>query len=213
MKIVPAILADNVDDFLSRLRQAESFAEYVQIDLMDGNFVPTLSFPPEKINSIRTSLSFEMHLMVRHPSAYISTIKNPGLKKVIYHFESEVKHIDFIKQINDRGIQVGLAVKPETGLEEFRDIAERVDTVLFLTVDPGYYGSPFKPEVLDKIAETRKIFPRKTISVDGGVSLENLEEFLKRGVDYVCIGSRIFLGDDPAENYKEFLDKLSVLNK
>ena len=77
MKIVPAVLAENADDFLLRLKQAESFAEYVQIDMMDGVFVPTISFPPERISNLITSLSFEIHLMVKHPSAYIAPLHNP----------------------------------------------------------------------------------------------------------------------------------------
>ena len=105
MKIVPALLAENADDFILRLKQAESFADYIQIDMMDGIFVPTNSFPPERINNVVTSLSFEIHLMVKHPSAFTAPIHNPGLKKVLFHFESDVKHLDFIRQMRERGIE------------------------------------------------------------------------------------------------------------
>jgi ribulose-phosphate 3-epimerase len=211
MKIVPAVLAENADDFLLRLKQAESFVDYVQIDMMDGAFVPTNSFPPERISNLITSLSFEIHLMVKHPSAYIAPLHNPGLKKVLFHFESDVKHLDFIRQMRERGIEAGLAVKPETEIEEFRKIAEHVGTILFLTVDPGSYGSPFRPEVLDKIREAGTIFKDKIISADGGVSPDNLHLFLDAGVDYVCVGSRIFLNGNPAENYRHFISKLKQL--
>jgi len=211
MKIVPAILAENADDLLLRLKQAESFMDYVQIDMMDGAFVPTNSFPPETINNVVTSLSFEIHLMVKHPSAYIAPLHNPGLKKVLFHFESDVKHCDFIRQIRERGIDAGLAVKPETEIEEFGQIAEHVNTILFLTVDPGSYGSPFRPEILTKIRGARTIFKDKIISADGGVSADNLQLFLDAGVDYVCVGSRIFLNGSPAENYKHFISKLNEL--
>jgi ribulose-phosphate 3-epimerase len=211
MKIVPAVLAENADDFLLRLKQAESFVDYVQIDMMDGAFVPTNSFPPETINNVITSLSFEIHLMVKHPSAYIAPLHNPGLKKVLFHFESDVKHLDFIRQMRERGIEAGLAVKPETEIEKFRSIAEHVGTILFLTVDPGSYGSPFRPEVLNKIRQARKIFKDKMLSADGGVSPDNLQLFLDAGVDYVCVGSRIFLHGSPAENYRHFISKLNQL--
>lgn len=211
MKVVPAVLAENADDFLLRLKQAESFADYVQIDMMDGVFVPTNSFPPERINHVITSLPFEIHLMVKHPSAFIAPIHNPGLKKVLFHFESDVKHLDFIHQMKERGIEAGLAVRPETEIEKFRRIAEHVDTILFLTVDPGSYGSPFRPEVLDKIREARTVFEDKTISADGGVSPDNLKAFLDAGVDYVCVGSRIFLHGNPADNYKHFISRLNEL--
>ncbi len=213
MKIVPAILAETKDEFLFLLRQAESFTDYVQIDLMDGFFVPTRSFPEEKINSVETSLSFEFHLMVKHPAAFMCRIRNPSLKKVIFHFESEVKHLDFINQLHGRQITPGLAINPETAISQFRELVQHVDTLLFLTVTPGKYGSPFQPEVIDKIAESRKIFPEKTIAVDGGVSLDRLKTFIDIGVDYVCVGSRIFLDDNPERSYKTFLNKISELMK
>lgn len=210
MKIVPAILAENFEDFLSKLRQAESFVNYIQIDLMDGIFVPSKSFSAEKINDIHTSLSFEIHLMVRDPLTLMTKVNHSQLKKVIFHFESDVNHLDFINQMKERGILTGLAIKPETPIDKLRGLSGKVDTLLFLTVDPGYYGSPFQPHVLKKIEEARHIFPGKLISVDGGISLDNIKIFLNIGVDYVCIGSRIFLGN-PEENYKKFTNKLVEL--
>jgi len=208
MKIVPAILAEKLADFHLRIRQAELFTDYVQIDLMDAIFVPTQSFPVEKLNTIRTSLSFEIHLMVKNPLAFIRSINHPNLKRVIFHFESDVDHFRFITMVKGRGMSAGLAVKPETRLAEFRKIAENADTLLFLTVDPGAYGSPFKFEVLEKIEEARRIFSDKVISVDGGVSIDNLKSFLDIGVDSVCVGSRIFLKGNPEENYRQFSKKL-----
>lgn len=213
MKIVPAILAETKDEFLFLLRQAESFTDYVQIDLMDGFFVPTKSFSEEKINSVETSLSFELHLMVKHPAAFMSRIHNQCIKKVIFHFESEVKHLDFINQIRARGLIPGLAINPETYINQFRGLVQYIDTILFLTVTPGKYGSHFRPEVMDKIAESRKVFPNKTIAVDGGVSLDNLKMFYNIGVDYVCIGSRIFLSDSPEKSFSAFAKKLAELMK
>jgi ribulose-phosphate 3-epimerase len=213
MNIVPAILASTKNEFFFLLRQAESFTDYVQIDLMDGFFVPTRSFPEEKLNSVETTLSLELHLMVKHPAAFMSRIHNQNIKKVIFHFESEVKHLDFITYLNNQGIATGLAVNPDTKIGQFRELGKKVDTLLFLTVTPGKYGSPFRPEVIDKIAESRKIFPDKTIAVDGGVSKDNLKNFFDIGVDYVCVGSRIFLDDYPEKSYKSFKDKIDELMK
>lgn len=208
MNIVPAILASTKDDFYFLIRQAESFTDYVQIDLMDGIFVPTRSFPEEKLNSLETTLSLELHLMVKHPAAFMSRIHSQHIKKVIFHFESEAKHHDFITHLNKRGIAPGLAVNPETKIAQFRELGKKVDTILFLTVTPGQYGSPFRPEVIDKIADSRKIFSDKTIAVDGGVSIDNLKNFFDIGVDYVCVGSRIFFDDNPEKSYKAFTDKI-----
>ena len=213
MKIVPAILAEKFDDFTARLKEAESFADYVQIDVMDGIFVDTTSFPVERINGVTTSLSFEAHLMVNEPVPFMDRITHPGLKKVIFHFEASAEFPFLIRKIRGRGLVPGLAVKPETGLDAFRGIGEQVDTLLFLTVDPGFYGNSFRPEVLTKIADARKVFPGKIIAVDGGVALDNLKTFLDIGVDYVCVGSRIFLNGDPGENYRCFIEKVKEIER
>ncbi len=208
MKIVPAILSETFEDFLSRLKEAESFADYIQIDVMDGAFVPTRSFPVEKINTADIALPFEVHLMVNDPLSFLSRINQPGLRKVIFHFEAATDRAGLVGSIRERGLVPGMAIKPETALEQFREDAAQVDTLLFLTVDPCCYGHPFKPEVLGKVAEARKAFPSKTIAVDGGVSLGNLKKFLHLGVDYVCVGSRIFLDGEPEENYRLFVKEL-----
>lgn len=211
MKIVPSILAETYDDFVSIIRQAEVFTDYVQIDCMDGIFVPTNSVTPEDIGSLETSLSFELHLMVNNPSSFMDNLQNEGLKKVLFHFETDIDHLAFIRTLRERGLSPGLAVKPETKTEDFIEFASAADTLLFLTVTPGRYGSPFIPEVLDKVADARRRFPGKLIAVDGGVSLDNLKSFADIGVDYVCVGSRIFLDGDPGQNYRRFTEKLKAL--
>jgi ribulose-phosphate 3-epimerase len=213
MKIVPAILAENYDDFVLRVRQAETFTQYVQIDCMDGIFVPAKSVPPETIGSLSTSLSFELHLMVRDPSSFVDKAENEKLERVLFHFEADVDHLGFMKLLKDRGVSPGLAVRPETPMEDFLELVSHADTLLFLTVSPGRYGSDFRPEVLEKVAEARRRFPGKLIAVDGGVSLDNLGSFVDIGVDYVCVGSRIFLGGEPAENYRSFTEKLKGLGE
>ena len=211
MKVVPSLLAEQIDVFMARVRQAERLTDYVQIDLMDGIFVPTQSLLPEEVNGMETSLSFEVHLMVKDPLRAMNGMAHPGLKKVIFHFESEVHSRDFIGTMEGRELGVGLAIKPETEIDACVEAAERVGTLLFLAVNPGRYGSPFLPEVVEKILRARKRFPEKTIAVDGGVSLDNLGKFYEIGVDYVCVGSRIFLKGDPVENYRLFEEKVKEL--
>ncbi len=212
MKIVPSILAENREDFLLRIGQAESFTDYVQIDLMDGLFVPTKSFPPGEINALETTLSFELHLMYKDPVSLMERIDNRRLKKVIYHIESGADHLSFISGMKRRGFEVGLAVKPETGIEKFKDVVEHIDTLLFMTVDPGRYGNNFRREVIGKAAESRRLFPAVSISVDGGISLDNLHFLIDAGVDYACVGSRIFLEGIPEKNYGLFLNRLHELD-
>jgi ribulose-phosphate 3-epimerase len=211
MKIVPAILADTIEDCRRMLKQAESFTNYVQIDLMDGVFVPSRSFSADQVNVIESSVLFEIHLMVKNPSALMKKINHPHLRRVIFHFESDVNHLEFIREIKERGAEAGLAINPGTPFEAFRAISEHVNHLLFLTVEPGYYGSPFREDVLKKIEETRRAFPNKFIEVDGGISLDNLKLFVDLGVDAVCVGSRIFLKGAPAENYRRFVSRVEEL--
>jgi ribulose-phosphate 3-epimerase len=211
MKIIPAILAEHFDDFLLKLRQAESFTDYVEIDLMDGVFVPTRSFDAERINSVEITLTFQIHIMAEDPVRFLDQITHHGLKTVVFHCESTAAPEAMVKRIGQRGLEAGLAINPETPVDRFKDVAVTVDLLKFLTVEPGNYGKPFRPEVLKKIEETRHLFPDKFISVDGGVSLENLKSFLDIGVDHACIGSRIFLDGNPAENYRRFLEKVREL--
>lgn len=211
MKIIPAILAESFEDFTSRLRSAESFAGFVQVDIMDGEFVPTRSFHVEELNSVRTALEFEVHLMAARPQDLAARIKNPGLRQVIFHSEADLDRMDFIRYLRARGLGAGLALRPETGLEGLEDIAAEADGLLFLTVEPGAYGSTFRPGVLDKVARARRLFPGKTIAVDGGVSLDNLKEIAEAGADRACVGSRIFLDKDPGGKYRQFAEKAREL--
>lgn len=213
MRIVPSLLAEKFDAFTALMAEAESFADYVQVDVMDGIFVETRSFPVERINNVHTALFFEVHLMVQDPFFFMSRISHPGLKKVIFHSEASAEPLALIKKITERGLVPGLAIKPETSIGEFREAGEHADTLLFLTVDPGSYGHPFRSEVLTKISEARKAFPDKVIAVDGGVSPDNLKMFYDIGVDYVCVGSRIFLQDDPGKSYRNFVGKVKEIGK
>lgn len=213
MRIVPSLLAETFEAFTVLVEQAESFADCVQVDVMDGIFVKTRSFPVERINNVHTALSFEVHLMVQDPFSFMARISHPGLKKVIFHCEASAEPLALIKKITERGLVPGLAIKPQTGIDKFRSAGEQADTLLFLTVDPGSYGHPFRPEVLKKISEARKAFPDKVIAVDGGVSRDNLKMFNDIGVDYVCVGSRIFMQDDPAEQYRHFIEKVKQIEK
>ena len=215
MKIVPALLAEKFETFLARLRQAETFADYVQIDLMDGLFVPTKSFPIEQLSGLETSVPFELHLMVNDPPAYLNGIEHPLLKQVIFHFEAKTSDpVDFIRLLKQKVCaRRALAVKPDTTIEQFR---KPRNTPTRLSFSPLIRGATEAPSSLRSSIRSRKpetSFPGKTIAVDGGVSLDNLNDFLKIGIDYVCIGSRIFVKGEPKKNYQQFVKKLQDLER
>jgi len=204
MKIVPAILTDRKKDLKRMLAQAEIFADFVQIDFMDGSFVPSKSIAPEDLAEIKINIDWEAHLMFKDPIHYLSALNRDGLKRVIFHWEADPRPESVASGIRDLGLHVGLAINPETAISQFEEIVPQIDSVLFLSVHPGFYGSPFIGEVLEKIGEFRSHFPSTVIGIDGGISLDNIQRVKSAGVDYACVGSRIFRHDDPRKSYEEF---------
>ena len=205
MKIVPALLTDNPQDFKLMLAQAETFTDFVQIDFMDGSFVPSKSIGPEDLAEIKMGIGWEAHLMVKDPIGYLSSLNKEGLKRVIFHWEADPHRESIVSAIRDLGLAVGLAINPETALSQFAKFIPNIDSVLFLSVHPGFYGSPFVEEVLEKVREFRYRFPSTLIGIDGGISLDNIQRVKSSGVDYACVGSRIFRHDNPGKSYEEFV--------
>jgi ribulose-phosphate 3-epimerase len=205
MRVVPAILTENIDDLNRMLDIAKSFTDYAQIDFMDGKFVPSKSVSFDAIDGLKLSLNIEAHLMVQDLNKPLVTLKSIGTKKVIFHFEAAPEPVEVISNIRDLDMEVGLAINPETSIADFEFLVSQVDSFLFLSVNPGYYGSPFIYEVLDEISRFRDRFPSALVGIDGGVSLDNILEIKEKGIDYACVGSRILLQKDPKESYKAFL--------
>ncbi len=208
MKIVPAILTDKQKDLKLMLTQAETFTDFVQIDFMDGSFVPSKSIAPEDLAEIKMNIDWEAHLMVKDPINYLSSLNRDGLKRIIFHWKASPHPESVVSAARNLGLEVGLAINPETTLSQFEELVDKIDSVLFLSVHPGFYGSPFIAEVLEKIGEFRSRFPSKVIGIDGGISLDNIQRVKSSGVDYACVGSRIFRHDDPRKSYDEFVEAI-----
>jgi ribulose-phosphate 3-epimerase len=210
MQIVPAILTDNVGDFQKKISQAEMFCNFAQIDVMDGEFVPSKSVGIDVLSSINTSLSLEFHLMVNNPLEYLDAAKKSGIKRVIFHYEIKEKlHRITIDRIRSLGIEVGIAINPQTGIKDVEHLFKDIDLLLIMAVNPGFYASPFIPEVLEK---ARILSNRKhnfLLALDGGVKKENILEIKHTGLDIVCVGSAIFKGDDVVGNYRALKEKIS----
>lgn len=205
MEIVPAILTDNQQDFLRMFKEAEDFSEYIQIDVMDGEFVPSKSIQPKDLAGVKCRRFIEAHLMVKEPKRWLDVFYKLGAKRVIFHFEVEKDKKEIIDKIKKLNLEVGLAVNPHTEIKDFSHLVNSVDIVLFLSVIPGFYGSKFIPEVLNKIKEFKKAHPGKPVGIDGGVKLSNIKQISQTGVDFICVGSAVFNSENPAKSYKEFL--------
>jgi ribulose-phosphate 3-epimerase len=207
IRIVPAILTDDPVTLEKLVRQAESFTNYIQIDIMDDKFVPSRSVTCEQVAAVKTRLAWEAHLMVLHPEDCLADFHRAGAEKIIFNYEATPAPQKIIKQIRKLGIKVGLAVNPETPIAAITPLVKKVDSVLFLAVHPGFYGAQFIPEVLDKIAAFCGAFPDMETGIDGGVKEENIAKIARSGVDIICIGSALFRQPQPAEAYR----RLTVL--
>jgi ribulose-phosphate 3-epimerase len=204
VRVTPAILANELSAFQSLVESAETFTDYVQIDMMDGLFVPSHSISAAELARTRTTLKSEAHLMVKDPENWLEAVANFGSEEVIFHFEAVDDPAATIKLLRDTDFRVGLGVNPGTPIEDFLSLAGSVDTIMFMAVNPGFYGAPFILEVMDKIRVLRQSQPFLNIGVDGGIKLDNAILAKDAGADFVCVGSAIFAADDPAQAYCQF---------
>jgi len=204
-RVVPAILTNDPVALETMVRQAETFTTYVQFDIMDGQFVPSQSITWEHLAGLSMKLSWEAHLMVLHPENYLQDFRQVGAQKVVFHYEATSSPRDFISLVRDLGLTVGLAVNPDTPISTILPLVDEVDSVLFLTVHPGFYGSKFLPEVMDKVVELRSARPDVEIGVDGGIKESNITQIVRAGVDVIYVGSAIFLQPQPGESFHHLL--------
>lgn len=201
-RVVPAILTNDPKALETMVRQVETFTTYVQFDIMDGQFVPSRSITWKHLASLSMKLNWEAHLMVLHPEHYLQGFHQAGAQKVIFHYEATPSPREFISLARELNLRVGLALNPDTPVSTILPLADEVDSVLFLTVHPGFYGSKFISEVMDKVVELRRARPNLEIGVDGGIKESNIIQVTRAGVDVICVGSAIFLQPQPAESFR-----------
>jgi ribulose-phosphate 3-epimerase len=202
IRTVPAILTDDPAALKKMVELTATFTDYVQLDIMDGRFVPSQSVSCADMAALKTKLAWEAHLMVLHPEECLEEFRQAGAQMVIFHYEATPVPGEIIQKIKKLGLKAGLAINPETPIDVINPLADGLDSVLFLSVNPGFYGARFIPEVLDKIAAFRKAYPEMDTGIDGGVKENNIVEIARTGVDYICGGSAIYNQPDPAASYR-----------
>lgn len=211
LKLAPSILAADFKNLGQQVSDVSlAGAQYIHLDVMDGAFVPSISFGMPVISSIRscTDRIFDVHMMVEEPGRYVSEIKAAGADLICVHAEA-CTHLDrTINQIKEAGLKAGVALNPATPLSVLDCILSEVDMVLIMSVNPGFGGQKFIPYTLTKIRELRKICKERgldtDIQVDGGVTCYNIRELIDAGANVFVAGSAVFKGDAVA-NTREFL--------
>jgi len=215
-KLATSILDVDFTCLKRELRKIESGgADLIHLDIMDGNFVPNISFGPRIVESIKsiTSLPLEVHLMVEKPENHIKSFIDAGGDIIIVHYETS-KHLDrLIQTINEANVKSGIALNPATPLSVIEYLTNKIDFLLLMTVNPGFGGQNFIPEMITKIEKARKIIDnqKKSISleVDGGINLDNISEVIKAGAEIIVLGQIISKSANPEMTIKKIKNILN----
>lgn len=215
--LAPSLLAADFARLGEQMRMIDQAgAHYFHYDVMDGQFVPNISMGLPVLQSIRkvTKKKLDVHLMIRNPERYISDFSDAGADILTVHAET-CTHLDqVVRDIKREGILAGVALNPSTPLSVLDYVLPEVDMVLIMTVNPGYGGQKMIPYTLDKVRELRGIIQRRGLStdieVDGGVKIDNVDQFLNAGANVIVSGSGIFKGD-LAGNVEAFLEKMGQI--
>jgi ribulose-phosphate 3-epimerase len=215
-KLATSILDVDFSCLERELRKIENGGtDLLHLDIMDGNFVPNISFGPRIVESIKniTSLPLEVHLMVEKPENHIKSFINAGGDIIVVHYETS-KHLDrLIQTINEANVKSGIALNPATPLSVIEYLINKIDFLLLMTVNPGFGGQKFIPEMIAKIEKARIMIDnqKKSISleVDGGINLENISKVSKAGVEIIVVGQIISKSANPELTIKKIKNILN----
>ncbi len=212
--LAPSILAADFSVLGQQIKEAAGAgAEYIHIDVMDGVFVPSISFGMPLIQSIRkvTDKVFDVHLMIVEPERYVKQFKECGADSITFHLEATEDADALIDQIHALGCRAGMSIKPKTPVEVVRKYLSKIDMLLVMTVEPGFGGQKYIPESTERIRRARELADELgvylDIQVDGGVGQDNVHVVLEAGANVVVSGSAVFHGDI-TDNVKRFTAQL-----
>ena len=198
IKISPSILSADFANLGSAVKDLEQAgADYIHVDVMDGSFVPQITFGAKMVASLKgcTNLPLDVHLMIQNPHKHIADFAKAGADIITFHSEAAEDVHAVIDMIKAHGKKVGISIKPGTPVSNIEKYLDILDMVLIMTVEPGYGGQEMIETTLDKVSQLREMRPKLDIEVDGGINGETIHKVLDAGANVIVAGSYVFGGD------------------
>ncbi len=201
IKISPSLLSVDIGNIERDVKKLEGAVDYFHVDVMDGHFVPNLSFGVPVVKGLEkfTDVPLDVHLMIDNPSKYIEPFINAGADIVTVHVEVDDDILGCLKKIKEMGVKSGIALNPDTDPERIRPYLQYTDMVLQMTVFPGFGGQSMVEDAVKNISVIRNMIGDKDLEVDGGITAENVDVLVKEGANVIVSGSGIFKYDDIAD--------------
>jgi ribulose-phosphate 3-epimerase len=201
MRIAPSILSANFACLAADIAKVEPCAELLHLDVMDGHFVPNITFGPPLVKSVRanTRMFLDVHLMISDPDFYAEPFVKAGADNLTFHIEVAKEPVKLVEKIRKLGIGVSVSLNPDTPAESLEPVIDLVDMVLVMTVMPGFGGQPFREDCLPKIEKILKRRPEVLLEVDGGINDETIGRVVRAGADTFVAGTAVFGAPQPEQ--------------